>query len=210
MTNQVIIPDINAKHDIDLVRLQIEDGVAVARAVLSIAKTPAEEKERKKDLYDAEEMLAQYKPSDDMPVIVIGYIPAPKLAYLRNASAEMSREERETEGKGKGKKPKPLTAKQLDALVDLNREFLQWGVKGHRNFEGYPWRTKTASAGGREYEIASDDCVEIYEQMGLLNTVSAAVAKFNFLDAKKKIKQPPTSTGKQETLTADDAPETNT
>ena len=198
---QVIVPDLNATEDLDVARLQIEDGVAVASALLAVAKTDAERETREQDLADAEALLEAYQPGDDMPVIVIGYIPAPKRAYLVNAAAEASRSA--VDGK-------PLTTAQMNAITDASREWLQWGVKGHRNLSGYPWNTKPASAGGREYKIAADDVVELYEQMELLHSLSDAVAKFNILDAKKKMKSPSTSTEETETSTVPDVETTRT
>ena len=202
MRNQVIIPDLNATEEVDLVVCQLDFGVRVAEGLLKIATDEAERTKCAADLVEAREALAKYVPPDDSPAVSIGYIPMAKQSRLQNATAIQYHDRKLV-----GDKP---TLEQMNQDTDTTREWVQWGVKGHSGIVGYDYETQDAQAGGKTYQVASDLCIELYGRMKLMHALEVQVIEFNTLSAKKKTRSQSTSGAAKATSTAPGAEATIT
>jgi hypothetical protein len=118
-----------------------------------------------------------------VPAVSIGFIPSRKLSGIRHRYSELDR--------GCTKKPdggtdyQALTAAQMDAITDMDREIVRWGVRGHRDF-GFDYSTDQAEAGPLKRPVASWECVDVYERLGVLSALAARILRFNSLAEEKK------------------------
>lgn len=211
MKPQILIPDINATEQVDLIELFIEYGAKVAREILETSRDEDVRGVYRQQLEDAEMMLAKYTPEPDAVKITVGYVPSRKVTELRN------REIVRTQGRSPDD---PLTMELLEGSAEESREWVRWGVKDHTGFP-YPFTKQSERCGGKNHDIVSDDCLELYERVGvyldysgnrgtfIFHAIADAVKRFNHLEPKKKISSPRTSSDETETLIAADAEETN-
>jgi len=197
----MLIPDLAATKEINLVRLYFERTVDNARYGLEQAGSEEEKKEATETLTAAQKALDEFQPSDDDPTITIGSIPPPKLTELRNCGFVSLRDEKDAEAD-------KVSAEFLNRTAEISRQYIRWGVRGHANLSGVKFETEKDRIGSKEYEVASVETVYIYEGMsnGLyFNWIANEVIKFNTLDeSKKKQSSQPAGTSPQ-TSTANSA-----
>ena len=84
-----------------------------------------------------------------------------------------------------------MTPEVMKILMSQGAEFVRWGIKGHSGVKftdgsDVPFKSKKEKIGEIEYDIVSDDTMEIYGATpGLISELAAAVTDFNYLGAKE-------------------------
>lgn len=82
------------------------------------------------------------------------------------------------------------TKEELRELLEQTFEFVRWGVKGHNDLEfspgnPVPFISKKAMVGNYEYDIVSDETMEVYSaNPELLSQLAAEVTKLNYVDGR--------------------------
>jgi hypothetical protein len=203
--NQIIVPDMEATQEVDLVELRFRGTKERAEGMLEKLEKDVREqtidvgecrkavKLTREALDAANEGLGNYKPEPDNPRVVIGYIPPRKLTSLRHAQYVVNRQQLEAE---------TATREQLDGLDDIAREYLRWGIKGHSGL-GCDFEQEKEKAGPREYDVATWEMVDIYEGIEMLQDLFHEVMAYNSL-AEKKRKQSSSKPGIEPTTSTAD------
>jgi len=186
MTEYTITPDLGATEEINLVEAVLSNTKARARATLESLKA-SDDKEAQEAvkiaqdaLEAAEKALEEFKPSDDQPKVTVGYIHPRKMSSIDN--------QRYIALRGKWT-PETATLEQLDALTDIAREIVRYGIKGHKNF-GFDFMKEKASLGSAEVLVVPDELLDFYESttvLGarILHVLADEVQRFNVLAEKK-------------------------
>lgn len=178
----MLIPDLKATKDINLTVLYFERSVESAEYALREAKTEEEKKEAREVVEAAKKVLEEFKSNGEDPIVTIGYLPPQKMTELRNEGFINARDAGEIN-------PSTISADFLHRTASMSRQYLRWGVRGHKNLSDVPFETEKEVLGPREFDVASWDTVGIYELMsnGLyFNWLANEVIKFNNLDDSKK------------------------
>ena len=172
---QIIIPDTSATREVDLVRLQLES--TMRRAELEAADPESEIQDLAREAAeDARQALSDLESSEEpRPTVTIGYLPSRKLSSLRNASMIARR------GKFSAD---TATHEQLDAITDIMREYVRWGVRGHRDL-GFDFESVKECIGPFEHDVASWMVVDVYERIGMLPDLFSVIQEYNELSQKK-------------------------
>lgn len=165
--------DMNKTKEVDLLLLNMDRTIQSAKFVLEYDKsTDEEKKEAQQMIDDIEKKKAEYKPPDDVPAVIIGYIPAKKLSEIKHQQYDASRS-------------KEINAVYLDKIADLTREVVRWGIRNHVNMDPQ-FTSEKAMCGSREHQVASWEMVDIYEHLGLLEVLSRSIMEYNTLSESKK------------------------
>jgi hypothetical protein len=184
-----ITPDLGATEEINVVQAVLESTKKHAAATLKTlnADPPPDEETKaavkiaRGALNAAEMELEKFKPSDDQPIVTVGYIHPRKSDSIQN--------QRYIALRGKWK-PETATQEQLDALTDIAREIVRWGVKGHKGF-AFPFMQEKASIGSTDVLVVPDELLNAYQATTVLGTkilqvLADEVQKFNALAEKKR------------------------
>lgn len=183
---QIIVPDLSATEDVDVAQLQMQYGLDIANRLLERASEESDKEYALGLKKEAEEFLGSYCPPENAPTLTIGFVPPAKRSQLANRSYILDREaERNNAHDGEEGESEIKTLNDRDAQL---REWIRFGVKGHRNMGSVDFESVEVDVRGRKYTVASWDMVDLYECMGLLYSLSDRVIRYNTLDSKKKKK----------------------
>jgi|GEM_PF-3439388 len=206
---KILIPDRKATEEINLNRLYLERSIRNAEFFLEEAKKDEEKAEAEKALQETREALEKFEPAKDDPVVVVGCLPTSKLSELKNQGMIDVRDEAKDEDRIN---PDTVSAGFLNKADEIRRQYLRWGIKGHRNL-GVKYESEVVKCGPLEYTVPTWEMVEVYEGMqdGLFfGWLAEEVREFNTLGTKKKSRSSPTSGDRTPTSSAGDANETRT
>jgi len=198
MKEYAITPDLGATEEVNIVEAVLEATKESATRKLEYltanppkdGKTEEETeeireafegivKESQDALGAAEKALADFKPAGDQPIVTIGYIHPRKYDSIGNQRLVVFR----------GWSPDEATVEQLDGLTDIAREFVRWGVKGHRNF-GFSFMQEKASIGSSEVLVVPEELLDYYQAttvfgMKIIQVLASKVREYNELPEKK-------------------------
>lgn len=185
------IIDASATVDVNLLQLYLEKSIESAEYILNTTKDNKEKEGAEETIKEAKKELKKFVPSDEDPVVTIGYLPPPKMTEIRNQRFVNSRDAR-------GHELSKLPADFLNRSAVIARELLRWGVRGHKNISGVSYEGDTERINGIDYPVATWETVYLYERLSdglyfhwIANTIDA----FNTLDeSKKKQSLPPAGT----------------
>lgn len=179
MKKQILIPDSSVTEEIDIWIEQEIFNLGIAQQVRNqlhdsntedIHAADEEIKRIENEIEDLEES------KDTNPKITIGYMPPAKKTELIHRWHVLTRK----------KDLDQATEEDLIANEEIAREFCKWGVKGHANIPK-DFELQKIRWNGKEYDIASDLMVAIYEANQWHHIIKNAVIKYNTLqDSKKK------------------------
>jgi hypothetical protein len=189
---QVLTPDMSATEWLDLERLVLDHAVDVARYAC-LTDDQAIKSTGKSMLEDAERELAAHVDDPEGPKVEVGFITVQARNRIRSIAS----------GYATLSGPERLELAQQEAL-----EWIRHGVKGQRNFCALS--TKEVDIGGRAHRVLDDTVLDAFGAYDLVHPLRMAVARYNTLDIKKKVRSSPTSSPERETSTVGGANATPT
>jgi hypothetical protein len=174
---QVLVPDLNATEWIDLVEAKIKAEIRSAEYVLNEIKEGNQKKVTEEDCHKviqlANDTLKNYKPGPDAYAVEVGYIPPRKFASLQAHYSKAI------------KKYNPDNPDDDERLTDYMREFVRWGIKGHKNFK-IEYKKEEEKVGPLSYPVATWYMVDLYESSKMLVPIFHEVMRYNTLSESKK------------------------
>ena len=117
----------------------------------------------------------EYEDEEDPVLIEVGYIPAWKRTEFQVADAGII-------GTGKAGE---LDEERLTRMYEVAREVVRWGVRGH-NIENVPFASCPLVSRDKEYRLAAENIIDLYEHHDWLLGLKAAIMEYNSLDSEKK------------------------
>jgi hypothetical protein len=170
---QIITLDMAATAEFNVLERLLEFQEATMRAALPLApehEKPAIEARLAEILADKALPL-----NDGMAHVVVGYLPPAKRAELAHRTAVLFR----------GRQPDEYPAEAFDAYDDIEREWIRWGVRGHRGMP-FPFAQVPVQWRGKTHAVVADEVLDQYQFNDLLHPLKVLVEQYNRMDEEKK------------------------